>query len=63
MNSKENILEEDTIACIGKYDDEDYTCKNCSVRLYCLLEQDNNIRIETIHDYFVSDTLSETEIN
>ena len=49
-------LLDDQVGCIGDYDASDEVCLKCALKLRCLIEYHQNVRMEFIEDIVASNS-------
>jgi hypothetical protein len=52
----EGALLDDQVGCIGDYDTTDEVCAKCALKLRCLIEHHQNVRMEFIEDIVASNS-------
>lgn len=52
----EGALLDDQVGCIGDYDTTDEVCTKCALKLRCLIEYHQNVRMEFIEDIVASNS-------
>lgn len=49
---------EDHLGCYGDFDAEDTVCKKlCALNLRCAIDRDENVRMEIMEDFILSENL------
>jgi hypothetical protein len=49
-------LLDDQVGCVGDYDASDDVCAKCALKLRCLIEYHQNVRMEFIEDIVASNS-------
>ena len=49
-------LPDDQVGCVGDYDASDEVCAKCALKLRCLIEYHQNVRMEFIEDIVASNS-------
>jgi len=47
---------DDQVGCIGDYDAADEVCAKCALKLRCVIEYNQNVRMEFIEDIVASNS-------
>ena len=47
---------DDEVGCVGDYDASDHICAKCALKLRCLIEYHQNVRMEFIEDIVASNS-------
>ncbi len=47
---------DDQVGCIGDYDTSDEVCAKCALKLRCVIEYHQNVRMEFIEDIVASNS-------
>jgi len=47
---------DDQVGCIGDYDAADEVCSKCALKLRCIIEYHQNVRMEFIEDIVASNS-------
>ncbi len=49
-------LLQDQVGCVGDYDATDEVCSQCALKLRCIIEYHQNVRMEFIEDIVASNS-------
>ncbi len=48
---------DDQVGCVGDYDAADEVCSKCALKLRCIIEYRQNVRLEFIEDIVASNSM------